>query len=305
MNDGRRGVLFAAGAYLSWGLLPVYWKALRHVPAAEILAHRMAWSLVVVAGLLAARGSWGWVGAALRDRRTLLAFAASALLLSLNWFLYIWAVNSGHVVESSLGYFINPLVSVVLGMLFLRERLRPAQVAAVLTAAAGVLYLTVNHGRLPWIALGLALSFGFYGLLRKTASLGSLEGFALETAILVLPAVLYLVHLEREGRGSFAHAGPLTSLLLALAGAATAVPLLLFAAGARRLPMAALGVLQYVSPTIQLLLGILLFGESLSRARLVGFCFVWAALLVFAVEGILHRRSASAGAPAVAGAAAR
>jgi chloramphenicol-sensitive protein RarD len=293
-HEGRRGVLFAAGAYLLWGLLPVYWKTLQSVPAGEILAHRMVWSLGVVGVLLASRRRWGWIGAALRNRRTLLTFTASALLLSLNWFLYIWAVNADHVVETSLGYFINPLVNVVLGMVFLRERLRPAQVAAVLIAAAGVLYLTVNHGRLPWIALGLAFSFGFYGLLRKTAALSSLEGLALETVILFLPALLYLLHLEGEGRAAFGHAGVATTLLLAFAGAATAVPLLLFAGGARRISMTVLGVLQYIAPTLQLMLGVFVYGESLTAARLLGFCFVWVALLVFAGEGMMRRRSAAA-----------
>ena len=290
-HDGRHGILLAAGAYLGWGLLPIYWKTLQDVPATEILAHRMASSLVVVVALLAVRRSWSWTLAVLGDRRTLLTFTASALLLSLNWLLYIWAVNSGHVVESSLGYFINPLVNVVLGMIFLRERLRRGQIIAVLTAAAGVLFLTANHGRLPWIALGLALTFGFYGLLRKTATLNSLEGLALETGVLFLPALIYLVHLEAAGRATFGHADAGTSLLLALAGAATAVPLLLFAAGARRIPMTVLGILQYIAPTLQFLLGVFVYGESLTTERLIGFCFVWAALLIFATEGILQRRS--------------
>jgi chloramphenicol-sensitive protein RarD len=301
-NDGRRGIFFAAGAYLLWGLLPVYWKTLQHVPAGEILAHRMVWSLAVVGILLASRRRWVWIAAALRDRRTLLTFGASALLLSLNWFLYIWAVNADHVVETSLGYFINPLVNVLLGMVFLRERLRPGQAIAVITAAVGVLYLTVNHGRLPWIALGLAVSFGFYGLLRKTAALSSLEGLAFETVILFLPALLYLLHLEVEGRGAFGHVDLATTLLLALAGAATAIPLLLFAGGARRISMTVLGVLQYIAPTLQFLLGVFVYGESLTTARLIGFCFVWAALLVFAAEGITRRRSAASRSLAVSGA---
>lgn len=291
-NDGTRGILFAGGAYLLWGLLPIYWKTLQHVPATEILAHRMASSLLVVVLLLAARRSWSWIGTILDDRRTLLTFSASALLLSLNWLLYIWAVNSDHVVETSLGYFINPLVNVVLGMIFLRERLRPVQLVAVLVAAAGVLYLTANHGRLPWIALGLALSFGFYGLLRKTATLNSLEGLALETGIVFLPAFLYLGYFEAQGRATFGHGDLATSLLLALAGAATAVPLLLFAAGARRIPLSVLGVLQYVAPTLQFLLGVFVYGESLTTARLIGFSFVWVALLIFAGEGISRRRAA-------------
>lgn len=291
-GDGKKGILFAAGAYLCWGLLPVYWKALQQVPATEILAHRMAWSLLVVLLLLAARRSWGWVRPVLRDGRTLLTFTVSALLLAANWLIYIWAVNADHVVETSLGYFINPLMSVALGMVFLRERLRPAQLVAILIAAGGVLFLTINHGRLPWIALGLALTFAFYGLLRKTAVLNSLEGLALETGVLFLPALLYLVYLERQGVGSFGHVDPGTSLLLMLAGAATTVPLLLFASGARRIPMTVLGVLQYIAPTLQFVLGVFVFGESLTTERLVGFVFVWVALLIFAGEGFVQRRAA-------------
>lgn len=291
-GDGKKGILFAAGAYLCWGLLPVYWKALQQVAATEILAHRMTWSLLVVLLLLAARRSWNWVRPVLRDRRTLLTFTVSALLLAANWLIYIWAVNADHVVETSLGYFINPLMSVALGMVFLRERLRPAQWIAILIAAAGVLFLTINHGRLPWIALGLALTFAFYGLLRKTATLNSLEGLALETGVLFLPALLYLIHLERQGVGSFGHVAPTTSFLLMLAGAATTIPLLLFASGARRIPMTVLGVLQYIAPTLQFVLGVFVFGESLTTERLIGFVFVWIALLIFAGEGFVQRRAA-------------
>lgn len=291
-GDGKKGIIFAAGAYLCWGLLPVYWKALQQVPATEILAHRMTWSLLVVLLLLAARRSWSWVRPVLRDRRTLLTFTVSALLLAANWLIYIWAVNADHVVETSLGYFINPLMSVALGMVVLRERLRPAQLVAILIAAGGVLFLTINHGRLPWIALGLALTFAFYGLLRKTATLNSLEGLALETGVLFLPALLYLIHLERQGTGSFGHVAPTTSFLLMLAGAATTIPLLLFASGARRIPMTVLGVLQYIAPTLQFVLGVFVFGESLTTERLIGFVFVWIALLIFAGEGFVQRRAA-------------
>lgn len=291
-GDGRKGILFATGAYLCWGLLPVYWKALQQVPAIEILAHRMAWSLLVVLLLLGVRRSWGWVRPVLRDWRTLATFTVSALLLAANWLIYIWAVNANHVVETSLGYFINPLMSVALGMVFLRERLRTAQLVAVLIAGAGVLFLTINHGRLPWIALGLALTFAIYGLLRKTAALNSLEGLALETGVLFLPAFLYLVFLERQGVGTFGHSESITSWLLMLAGAATTVPLLLFASGARRIPMTVLGVLQYIAPTLQFLLGVFVFGESLTLERLIGFAFVWVALLIFAGEGFVQRRAA-------------
>ncbi|HMQ34526.1 MAG TPA: EamA family transporter RarD [Chloroflexaceae bacterium] len=284
----NKGVVYAAGAYLTWGLLPLFWKALQHVPALEILANRVAWALVVGLAVGAVRGSWGWLGAALRSPRTLLTFGASALLLAVNWGLYIWAVNAGHVVETSLGYFINPLVNVFLGVVFLRERLRVGQGAAIALALAGVLYLTVSYGSPPWIALTLAASFGGYGLLRKLAPLNSLEGFTLETMVMALPAVAYLGYIEATtGASALLHGGAGTALLLASSGVVTAVPLLLFAAGARRVTMTTLGLLQYIAPTMQFMLGVLVYGEALSPARLLGFGLVWVALAVYSLEGAL------------------
>jgi chloramphenicol-sensitive protein RarD len=286
----NRGNLSAAAAYVLWGLLPLYWKALKGVPALEILAHRMVWSLAVVLGLLALRRHWAWLGPALRNRRILLTYVTSALLLALNWYLYIWAVNANHIVETSLGYFINPLVNVLLGVLFLKERLRLGQGLAIGIAAAGVLYLTVAFGSLPWIALTLAGTFGVYGLLRKTAALESLEGLTLETLVLVPAALIYLLALEFQGRGAFGHSGAGTSLLLAGAGIATATPLLLFAVGARRITMTTLGLLQYFAPTIQLLLGVLLYDEVVTPEKLVGFVLIWLALGVYSAEGVLRSR---------------
>src|SRR5215216_6376709 len=230
----KKGMFYAIGAYIAWGFLPVFWKALHDVPALEILAHRVVWGLAVAVVLVTYRIGWQWISPIVRNKRTLLTFAASALLLSLNWFIYIWAVNAGHIVQTSLGYFINPLVNVLLGVLFLKERLRGGQGIAIAIALGGVLYLTVQYGALPWIALGLAVSFGFYGLLRKTAQLDSLEGFTLEILLLFLPALAYLLYRESLGSAAFAHTGVITSLLLACAGVVTAGPLLLFAAGARR-----------------------------------------------------------------------
>jgi chloramphenicol-sensitive protein RarD len=285
----NKGLLYGAGAYIIWGLLPIYWKALQQVPALEILAHRIVWALVVTVALVALRrGGWAWLREALRTPRVLGAFALSALLLSVNWGLYIWAVNAGHVVETSLGYFINPLVNVLLGVLFLRERLRIGQGLAVAVALCGVLYLTLQLGSPPWIALCLGFSFGFYGLLRKTASLGSLEGLTFETLLIALPAAAYLIWAELVGGGAFWHAGPLASLLLAGAGLVTAVPLLLFAGGARRVTLTTMGILQYIAPTLQFTLGVTLFGEPLSRERLIGFALVWAALLIYTVEGTIR-----------------
>jgi chloramphenicol-sensitive protein RarD len=292
----NKGILYAAGAYICWGLLPVFWKALQHVPTFEILAHRIVWGVLVGLGLLAVRHQWVWLGRAIRSPRTLLVFATSALLLSANWFVYIWAVNQGLIVETSLGYFINPLVNVLLGVLFLKERLRSAQVVAVTVALAGVLVLALLYGSFPWVALSLALSFGAYGLLRKTASLGALEGFSLETLLLAAPALGFLVYREAMGGGAFGHTGLLTSVLLVAAGAVTAVPLLLFAAGARRISMTTLGVLQYIAPTLQFLLGVLVYGEPLSPQRLAGFALIWLALAIYTLDGLARLRAA--GAPA-------
>lgn len=286
----NRGVIYAVGAYALWGLLPIYWKALHSVPAAEILSHRMVWSLVFVLLLLAARRQWGWIRPTLSNPRTLITFFVSAVVLGVNWFIYIWAVNAGHVVETSLGYFINPLISVLLGVLFLKERLRRGQSVAIGLALLGVLYLTLTYGSLPWIALTLACSFALYGLLRKTASLGSLEGLALETAVLFLPAFAYLLYLEGSGTAAFAHSPLSITLLLALGGVATALPLLLFAAAARQITLTAIGILQYIAPTMQFLLGVFLYGEPFNQTRLVGFGLIWLALLVYSAEGIYEGR---------------
>jgi chloramphenicol-sensitive protein RarD len=287
----------AIGAYTLWGLLPIYWKALQEVPALETLAHRTIWSLVFVLLLQAVLRRWEWLRLVRQQPRMLRTFLASTCLLAVNWLTYIWAVTSGHVVDSSLGYFINPLVSVLLGVLFLRERLRLWQGVAVGLAAASVLYLTLGVGGLPWIALVLASTFGFYGLLRKTAPLGSLEGLTVETALLSLPALAYLLSLQALGLGSFGHAGAATTALLAFTGVVTAVPLLLFATAARNTTLATVGILQYIAPTLQLLLGLLVYHEPFSPARLLGFCGVWLALLIYSVEAMLQehlRRTAAA-----------
>lgn len=286
----NKGMISAASAYMLWGLLPLYWKALQHVPALEILAHRIAWALVVVLLLLAYQRRWSWFGRVLGSRRIVLTFLTTSTLITINWFVYIWAVNAGHIVETSLGYFINPLVSVLLGVLFLKERLRIGQGVAIALALCGVLYLTFTYGSVPWIALSLAGSFGLYGLLRKTATLNSLEGLTLETLMLFVPALGYLLFIEVAGRGAFGHADLLTSLLLAGAGIVTALPLLLFAAGARQITLTTLGLLQYIAPTLQFLLGVLVYDEAFNRTRLVGFCLIWLALAVYSVEGLVQGR---------------
>jgi len=279
------GILYALLAYLLWGLLPLYIKTLQGVAPLEILLHRMVWSLVFLAIVLSWRRNWAWLRAAASQPRVLAVFAISALLLCGNWFTYIWAVDAGRVVDASLGYFINPLVSVLLGVLFLHERLRPGQWAAIGLAAAGVAWLTFSAGQLPWIALALAGTFGGYGLLRKTAPLGALEGLSLETLLLFPLAGLALWYLFSQGHASFPGAQASTQVLLVLAGPITAVPLLLFAAGARRLPLSLLGLLQYSGPTLQLLLGICLWHEPFPPAKQFGFGMIWLSLALYAAEG--------------------
>lgn len=287
----NRGILYGIAAYTIWGLLPLYWKALDNVPAGEILANRIVWSFVFVALLLTFKRNWGWLRPALKQRRILLTYAVTGLLLALNWFVYIWAVNAGYVIETSLGYFINPLVNVLLGVIFLHERLRKVQVIAVALAVAGVIYLTLSYGAFPWIALTLAFSFGIYGLLRKTAALEATEGVALETAVIFLPAAAAMLYLNRSGSGAFGQGDPQTTLLLIGVGLVTAVPLLFFGAAARRITLTNLGLLQYIAPTLQFLLGIYVFGEAFGKDKLIGFGLIWMALIIYSFESIWVSRS--------------
>lgn len=284
------GILYAALAYIAWGLFPLYFKQVADVPSLEVVMHRTLWSLVFVFGVLMVRRQWSWMGTVLCQPKVLAAFVLSAMLLSGNWLTYVWAVQNQHVVDASLGYFILPLVNVALGFVFLRERPRSGQWMAVAVAAAGVLWLAVQAGRLPWIALVLALSFGFYGLLRKVAVLGALEGLALETLVLAPVAAVVLGWWAWQGQGALVQGTPATVGWLLLAGPMTAVPLLLFAAGARLIPMSTLGILQYISPSLQFALGVWLFHEPFEPARLVGFVLIWAALLVYSMEGWWTRR---------------
>jgi chloramphenicol-sensitive protein RarD len=290
----KRGPLLAAGAYLLWGVLPIYWHALADVPALEILLHRIVWSLAVVLALLVVRKDWQWLANGLRHPAVFRVFLVTAALLAVNWLVYLWANNNGHIVETSLGYFITPLVSVVLGLLVLHERMRAGQWLSVGIAALGVLFLVLTAGGWLWISLALALSFGFYGLLRKTARLGSLEGLTVEMAILFLPALGYLLYLSSTGQAAFGVDGSSTTALLALSGAVTAVPLLLFASGARLVPLTTLGLLQYIAPTLQFCIGVFIYREPFDQARLLGFSIVWFALAVYWMEGYLHRRRALA-----------
>jgi chloramphenicol-sensitive protein RarD len=291
----RTGVLSAALAFLCWGLFPLYFHALGAVPPLEIMVHRVLWSLLFLAIVLSVRGQWRWLLDVKSQPRVIGSFAVSAVLLSGNWLLYIWAVNNGHVIEASLGYFINPLVNVMLGYLVLKERLRGVQWAAIGIAALGVLWLTWQAGHMPWIALVLAASFGGYGLMRKTAQLGALEGLSFETMLLFPFALGYIVWLTMQGQNSFLSTpSDTTRALLVAAGPITAIPLLLFASGARKIPLSVLGLLQYIGPTIQLSLGVWVFHEAFTGARMAGFALIWAALALYAGEGWLSSRRKSA-----------
>jgi chloramphenicol-sensitive protein RarD len=286
----NKGILAGLGAYLMWGLFPVYWKWLQTVPASQILGHRMAWSLIFVIGVLALQRDWAWLGPVLRQRKTLLVYTLAAVLLSCNWFIYIWGVNAGFIVETSLGYFINPLVNVLLGVIFFKEKLRRPQAAAAMLAGVGVLYLTFNYGRLPWIALALAFSFATYGLLKKTAPLNATRSFTLETLVMFLPAVAFLLTQEINGVGAFAHQGWLVTLLLVLAGPVTSVPLILFGVAARRIPLSMIGFLQYLAPTLQFLIGVFIYHESFPPSRLLGFSLIWLALSIYSLDSVLNSR---------------
>jgi len=290
----RSGIIYAALAFLCWGLFPIYFHALGDVPPLQILAHRMLWSLGFLLIVLVLRRQWKWLNV-VRQPRVFFSFVLSALLLSANWLVYIWSVTNHHVIEASLGYFINPLVNIMLGYLILKERLRTVQWVAIAIAALGVGWLTWQTGTVPWIALFLAFSFGSYGLLRKTAALGALEGLSFETIVLFPLAAAYVIWLTVQGQNVFINTdSDLTRVLLVMAGPLTAIPLLLFASGARRIPLSILGLLQYLSPTLQFLLGVWLFKEAFTADRLVGFAVIWSALVLFAGEGLLRRPATAA-----------
>lgn len=280
----RKGLILGFGAYLIWGFFPLYFKALSSIPSTQILAHRFVWSFLLLLLILGWRREWKSFGKLLADKKTLAIYALAGSLLAINWGMYVWAVNAGFVVETSLGYFINPLVNVLLGVLFLRERLRWSQWLPVGIAAVGVFYLTIQYHSLPWIALTLAFSFGFYGLVKKIAPLSSFYGLTLETMVLFLPAVLYLTSQEMNGRGSFGHGTVMLTVLVVLTGIVTVIPLLMFGSAARLVPLWTMGLLQYIAPTCQFLLGVLVFHEPFTTERLIGFALIWLALLIFSTE---------------------
>ena len=284
------GILNGIAAYAMWGFFPIYWKLLHDVPALQVIGHRIGWSFVLLLVIILLRRQGKEFRSAALKPKTIGIYSIAAILLSVNWLIYVWGVNAGFIVETSLGYFINPLFSVLLGVVFLRERLRTLQWFPVALAAAGVIYLTLTYGRPPWIALSLAVSFGFYGLVKKIAPLGSLYGLTLETAIVLPIALVYLTVVDFSGTGVFLHKGALTDLLLIGAGAVTTIPLLMFASAARQIPLTVIGILQYIAPTIQFLIGVFIYHEPFDRSRLIGFGLVWIALIIFWVESYLANR---------------
>ena len=284
----KKGVLFAGAAYAIWGFFPIYFHAIKDAPAFQIVAHRVFWSFLFVSGLILFRKEFKNLRSVITGR-ALLIYLAAAVLLAINWLVYVWAVNAGFVIETSLGYFINPLVSVMCGVLILREKLRPFQWIPIGLAAVAVIYMTVSLGTLPWIALALAFSFGLYGLVKKISPLNALYGLTVETALLFIPATIFLIYSEVNGAGSFGHASWSTSLLLALTGVVTAIPLLMFATGARLVTLTTIGLLQYFAPTIQFIIGVFLFGEALNPTMLIGFIITWTALILFTLEGFYAR----------------
>ena len=296
------GILYGLSAYVLWGMFPLFFKQLQAASAIEVVLHRMVWSLVFVLIVLAVLRRWNWLGDVRRSPALLGKFAVSALLLAGNWLSYVWAVNNGHVLDASLGYFILPLINVALGFVFLHERPRKAQWVAFALATSGVLWMAVQSGHVPWLALLIAMTFGFYGLMRKTATLGALEGMSLETMLLAPLAVVALLWAGPSGPGSQwpAHDAH-TWLFFLLSGPVTAIPLLLFAAGARRVPLSTMGFLQYITPSILALMGVFLYGEPFAGPRAVGFVFIWVALALYTAEGLwAGRRAAAARAAAAA-----
>ena len=286
----NKGILYGIGAYMLWGFFPIYWKFLHDVPALQVIGHRIGWSFVLLLAYVALSGQWQRFRASAMNWRTVGIYSIAAVLLSFNWLIYVWGVNAGFIVETSLGYFINPLLSVLLGVIFLRERLRPMQWIPVGIAAIGVAYLTFVYGRLPWIALSLAFTFGFYGFVKKLSPLGSLHGLTLETGIVFPVSVLYLAIIGFNGSGAFLQTGAYVDLFLIGAGIVTTIPLLMFASAAKQIPLTIVGLLQYIAPTIQFLIGVFIYKEPFDQAHFIGFAIVWLALIIFAVESYTANR---------------
>lgn len=289
-TDTLWGVIFAVSAFLIWGISPIYWKALRVVPALEIILHRIVWSFFLLVPLIIIMRRWQEFILVFKNLRTMLILLFTAIIVSGNWLLYIWAVNADHLLQASLGYYINPLVNVVLGVVFLKERLRPPQILAVILATAGVLYLTLSYGEFPWIALTLAVSFGLYGLIRKVAPVSSLVGLTVETLLLSIPALVYLFYLDCLGQGSIFRVSLKLDLMLMGCSVVTALPLLFFTLGARRLYLSTMGLLQYVAPSCMFVLAVFLFREPFENAQIVTFVLIWTALAIYSTDSVRYYR---------------
>ena len=289
--EHSRAAWYVGLSYVLWGFFPIYWKALVGISPLQLICHRIVWSFLLLSVIIARSHEWHVVWRALRSPRTVAIYTIAAVAIASNWLLFVWAVGVNQIVQISLGYFINPLLSVLLGMIVFHERLRTIQWMSVSLAAAGVAYLTVALGGLPWIALTLAATFGAYGLMKKLAPLGPVPGLTLETGLLFVPAAVYLVLEALAGRGAFMHAGAVRNMLMLGGGPLTTLPLLMFAAGVPRIPLSLVGMLQYVNPTLQITIGVMLYKEPFTRVQLVGFGLVWAALVMFAIDGYVSRRS--------------
>ncbi len=289
----NRGIWYAIGAYAWWGFFPIYWKLLKHVPALQLISHRIVWSFAALIVVILIIRQWSKFRESVFNLKVLRIYLLAAILIAVNWFIYVWAVNAGHIVETSLGYYINPLLSVFMGVIFFRERLNLWQWIPIGMAAAGVLYLTVSLGTLPWIALILAFSFASYGLVKKVAPLSSLHGLTLETLILLIPAAGFIFYSESSGSGAFMHYGWVSDLMIVGAGVITTIPLLLFASAAKRIPLSFIGILQYIAPTIQFLIGVLLYKEQFSTEQFIGYSLVWIALIIFGFNSFSAYRAKS------------
>jgi len=284
----KNGYVAALSAYIFWGFSPLFWKLLVRVPAIEILGHRVIWSFPFLLWLVYRRGEWNILAGLVKNPRRAIPYVISGVLLAINWYTYIWAVNNSYIVEASLGYFINPLANVFLGMLFLKERLRAIQWLALIVAFLGVAYLAFSYGQIPWISIILATSFSLYGLLRKTGKLNALDGLSVEMAVLFVPALILLGALIPVNHPSPLQHSTAEYITLILTGAVTALPLLWFAYGARRITLSALGFMQYIAPTMQFLLGVFLYNEVFTRQKFVGFAFIWSALILYSIENIIY-----------------
>jgi chloramphenicol-sensitive protein RarD len=284
------GLFYSASAFLIWGISPIYWKALKSVPAVEIILHRVVWSFFFLMLLIVFSNRRHEFFTFIKTKKTLATMTLTALLVSCNWLIYIWAVNHDFLLQASLGYYINPLVNVLLGVVFLKERLRRYQLIAVMLAGAGVLYLTIFYGQFPWIALSLAASFGLYGLIRKMSPVGSLVGLTIETLILTIPSVICLIYLDNTGSGSFLNGRIQITLLLMGTSIITALPLLFFNLGAKRITLASLGFMQYIAPSCMFAMAVFIFHEPFIKAQLISFVMIWTALGIYSTDSVVYYR---------------